>query len=87
MEAWTFIDGMRVSVPLDRCDAVKYGWHHGAEFKRWYPLVDVAAEILRENAIRDWCRDNVGQNSYKLFHDSVYFYRERDAVLCQLRWA
>jgi hypothetical protein len=87
IEAWTFIDGMKVSVPLDRCDAVRYGWHLGTEFRRWHPLVDVAAEILRENSIRDWCRNTVGQNCYKTFHDSVYFYREADAVLCKLRWS
>ena len=87
IEAWTFIDGMKVSVPLDRCDAVKYGWTHGAEFKRWHSGVDVIKESAREDSIRDWCRKTFAQNCYKEFYDSIYFYREEDAVLCQLRWS
>ena len=80
MEAWTFIDGMKVSVPLDRCDAVKYGWHLGTN-------IDMRSDIERERAVRQWCRQTFAQNCYKEFCDSVWFYREEDAVLCQLRWA
>lgn len=86
LEAWTFIGGMKVSVPLDRCDAVKYGWHLGTEFRRWLPAVSVGREIEREMNVVAWCRDTFEQNCYKTFHDSVYFYREEDAVLCRLRW-
>lgn len=86
-EAWTFIDGMKVSVPLDRCDAVKYGWHHGVEFKQWCMLGGFAqTEIDRENAARDWIAKTFAQNCYKTFRDSIYFYREEDALLCKLRW-
>ena len=84
MEAWTFIDGMKIRVPLDRYDATDYGWHKGAGFKIWDSGSGVAD---REAGIREWCLKTFDRNSYTVFHDGVYFYREADALLCKLRWA
>lgn len=88
MEAWTYIDGIKVSVPLVRYQADEYGWHHGAEFKQWCMLGGFAQEeIDREKAARNWIAKTFDQNCYKTFHDSVYFYREEDALLCKLMWS
>lgn len=86
MEAWTFIDGVKVSVPVDPHDAVKFGWHLGTEFRRWHSGVDWEKEFNRENEVCTWCLNTFGKNTYKVFHDSVYFYREQDAVFCRLKW-
>lgn len=92
-EAWTFIDGVKVSVPLNRCDAVKYGWHLGAEFKQWFPewfpgtISEHQKAMDRDRLLTEWCRETFAQTRYKMFYDSVYFYHEEDAVLCQLRWS
>jgi len=88
-EAWTFIDGKKVAVPLDWNDAVSYGWYKGAEFTRWsVPTYgDYQNAVVHDNLLTDWCGDTFAQNTFQVFHDSVWFYREQDAVLCQLRWS
>lgn len=86
-EAWVYIDGVKVSIPLDPCDAMRYGWHKGTEIRQWYyPKVSINDEINREIEINDWCRKTFAQTRYRIFHNSVYFYYERDALLCRLRW-
>lgn len=86
-EAWAYIDGMKVSVPLTYNDAHKCGWHKGADMKRWFPGATVDAEIARENELIEWCCETFKRNTFTVFHDSIWFYRESDAVLCQLRWS
>lgn len=87
-KASTFIDGKCVIVPLDMHDAITCGWHCGVEFRRDWPAAINATfkEIERETTIVEWCRNTFARNSYKKFNGGVYFYREEDAVLCQLRW-
>lgn len=86
-EAWRFIDGEKINVPLDYYDAIKFGWHKGADFRRWFPCVDVVVEIEREVNIRNWCANTFNRDTYTTFHDSIWFYREKDAIICQLKWS
>ena len=78
IELWAYIDGTRVSVPLCVPDAEQFGWTRAVKVRD----PDHAAEV------KSWCRAHFPQGSYESFIDgSIWFYREQDAVLCQLRWA
>lgn len=91
-EAWTFIDGERVDVPLDNLQARRMGWHYGISLPGMgFPEVfakpnEVALVLERERQIIEWCGLTFDSNTYRKFYDSIWFYREQDAVFCQLRW-
>lgn len=76
-ELWAYIDGARVSIPLCVPDAREFGWTRGVK----------VSDLVKADVVK-WCRANFEQGSYETFVDgSVWFYRERDAMLCQLRWS
>jgi len=85
-EMWTYIDGVKINVPLDTYDAIHYGWHKGAEFRQWEVGVDVLPEQIRENEIRQWANHTFRKDTFKFFYNGVWFFREEDAILCQLKW-
>ena len=78
IELWAYIDGERVSIPLCVPDAREFGWTRAVK----------VSDPIQATDVKAWCRTNFPQGSYETFIDgSVWFYRERDAMLCQLRWS
>jgi hypothetical protein len=80
-EAWTFIDGRKVIIPMSPMEAMDRGWYKGAEYKNALHWVDTDFE-----SIYTWCRETFDPHTYKMFMRSVWFLRESDATLCKLRW-
>ena len=80
-EVSTFIDGVKVIIPLSPLDAQDSGWHLGAEYESALYWDDHDFETINK-----WCRETFDQDTYKMFMRSVWFLRESDAMLCKLRW-
>lgn len=78
IELWAYVDGERVSIPLCVPDAKEFGWTRGYN----------PGHVSGNTIVVKWCRDTFERGAYETFIDgSVWFYRERDAILCQLKWA
>ena len=81
-QAYFFLDGKKVLVPMTPYEAVIYGWHQGAKYE--------TALNWKEHdfdSIFEWCKATFDPHTYKMFMRSVWFLHEKDAVLCMLRWA
>ena len=81
-EAWIFIDGRKVPIPMTPREAEDRGWHLGARYE--------TALNWKEHdfdSIFEWCKATFDPHVYKMFMRSVWFLNENDALLCKLRWA
>lgn len=80
---WVTIDGKRIDIPVNDDTAKEYGWHLGSEYKG--TMFDYFQE-MRFKDIGEWCRESFDPHTFALLHGNVWFYHERDAVLCKLKW-
>lgn len=80
-EAWYYIEGRKVKIPFAPNEAEEFGWHKGAEFKSTIYYTDLGDQVDA------WCRKTFDPHVYRVFLRSAWFLRERDAMLCKLRWA
>ena len=70
-------------VPQNSYQALMYNWHKGVNIPKhsWFELDGEYARIY------DWCRATFDVHQYTVFEDSVWFIKESDAMLCQLKWS
>ena len=80
---WINIDGKRIDLPMDAESAFAYGWHLGADYGG--SMYDIKLE-KRFREVGAWCRESFDPHTFALFWANVWFYHERDAIICRLKW-
>ena len=83
-EAYFYIDGRKVRVPMHPYEAPDLGWHLGVEYAS--PIYLRSGEY-KYTKIAEWCKATFDPHTYQLFTKSVWFLDESDALLCKLRWS
>jgi hypothetical protein len=76
------IDGEWREIPNDARTARDLKWHRGATYDHALYYID-----SKYYDICDWCKEMYKDDlSYRTFTESIWFYREKDAIMCMLRW-
>lgn len=83
MEKWTYLDGVKVEIPRSLEQAKAWGWHKGVDYNYFYRH----KHKHHYEDVVPWCREHLNPYLFETFGGSIWFYREEDAMFCQLRFA
>lgn len=81
MEQWSYTaECGKVRVPRSVEQAQALGWHKGTNYGFY------SGDKYNYDDVYAWCRDRLNPYLFTTIMGTVWFYRERDATLCRLRW-
>ena len=81
MELWSYTKECgKIRVPHCYQEAKDLGWHAGAFYSYW------SHGKYSYEEVTSWCRARLNPYLFTATGGTVWFYRERDATLCRLRW-
>lgn len=79
MEQWSYTQECgKIRVPRSVEQAQALGWHKGAVYGHF--------GTHGYDEVITWCRTHLNPYLFTTLTGTVWFYRERDATLCRLRW-